>query len=121
MGVPPPPPPGPPAPLGPPPPPMGGLKLGGMGGGGGDMRGALLQSIQKGAKLKKTVTVDKSAPAIAGKVSGSGNVGNVTQSNTVKSPSNNGSMTNGGNAKLGGIFEGMSKMPTLKPVGGRGE
>lgn len=110
MGVPPPPPPGPP---GPPPPPMGGLKLGGSGGSGGDTRAALLQSIQSGAKLKKVVTVDKSAPLIAGKVGG------TNQTSAVKAPSNNGSMTNGG--KLGGIFEGMSKMPTLKPVGGRGE
>lgn len=32
-----------------------------------DNRNALLASIQKGAKLKKTVTVDKSGPAITGK------------------------------------------------------
>lgn len=68
MAIPPPPPPGPPAPPGPPPPPIGGLKLGGSKGGGGDQRSALLQSIQKGTKLKKTVTVDKSGPAISGKV-----------------------------------------------------
>jgi hypothetical protein len=38
--------------------------------GGGDMRGALLGQIQKGAKLKKTVTVDKSGPLVAGKIAG---------------------------------------------------
>lgn len=34
---------------------------------GGDQRGLLLQSIRAGKTLKKTVTVDKSAPAGAGK------------------------------------------------------
>lgn len=33
----------------------------------GDNRNLLLQSIRAGKTLKKTVTVDKSAPAIAGK------------------------------------------------------
>jgi hypothetical protein len=37
--------------------------------GGGDMRNALLGQIQKGTKLKKTKTVDKSGPLIAGKIS----------------------------------------------------
>jgi len=34
----------------------------------GDQRGLLLQSIRAGKTLKKTVTVDKSAPAVAGKL-----------------------------------------------------
>lgn len=34
---------------------------------GGDNRGALLQSIRQGAKLKKAVTNDRSAPAVGGK------------------------------------------------------
>jgi hypothetical protein len=38
--------------------------------GGGDMRNALLGQIQKGAKLKKVQTVDKSAPLVAGKIAG---------------------------------------------------
>lgn len=33
----------------------------------GDGRGMLLQSIRAGKTLKKTVTVDKSAPVISGK------------------------------------------------------
>ncbi|PRP89803.1 hypothetical protein PROFUN_00145 [Planoprotostelium fungivorum] len=62
-GAPPPPPPS----GGPPPPPPAAPKApsapaGGGGGGGG--RNALLSSIQQGAKLKKTVTVDKSAPIL---------------------------------------------------------
>lgn len=50
----------------PPPPPQAGPSAGlSM----GDNRGLLLQSIRAGKTLKKTVTVDKSAPAIAGKLS----------------------------------------------------
>lgn len=109
---------------------MGGLKLGG--GGGGDNRNALLQSIQMGAKLKKVQTVDKSGPLIAGKVSGAGSGGSAAASS---SPSTTGGVRrptaavgNGagvgsvgaGAPKLGGIFEGLSSMPKLKPVGSRG-
>lgn len=138
MAIPPPPPPGPP------PPPV--FKMGnpvassGGGGGGGDMRNALLESIQKGTKLKKAVTVDKSGPAVAGRVAGSGGASSVKSSNNVNSSSSSGSlssngrpgggltagapavppaMSNGG-PKLGGIFEGLSSMPKLKPVN-RGE
>lgn len=39
-------------------------------GGGGDMRNALLGQIQKGAKLKKVQTVDKSTPTGVGKIAG---------------------------------------------------
>lgn len=125
MAIPPPPPPGPP---GPPPPPIGGLKLGApakSSGGGGDPRSALLQSIQKGAKLKKTVTVDKSAPVISGKVTSniSSNSNNSNNSSTNSGPprlpnASSGTVSNG-MPKLGGIFEGMSTMPKLKPVGAR--
>lgn len=53
----------PPPPAAPPPPVFTAPK-----GGGPDDRGALLKSIRQGAKLKKTVTVDKSAPMIPGKL-----------------------------------------------------
>ncbi|RXG51845.1 hypothetical protein Avbf_07696 [Armadillidium vulgare] len=61
----PPPPPPPPAP-GPPkrPPQPSGAKKAGVGDGGALNRGALLASIEKGAKLKKTVTNDRSAPIV---------------------------------------------------------
>lgn len=75
----------------PPPPPPGALpkakpvQLGKIGGGNpNDNRNALLSSIQKGTKLKKTVTVDKSGPLIPGKTS------NVTSSAPVSSPSRSG-------------------------------
>lgn len=119
MAIPPPPPPGPP---GPPPPPMGGLKLGSIGNnkgsGGGDTRSALLQSIQMGAKLKKTVTVDKSGPLLSGKVASNNN---GLSSGAPSRPPPPSSGDGNGMPKLGGIFGGMSTMPKLKPVGGRGE
>ena len=61
-GPPPPPPPGAP-PMMPPPPTFTPAKSG-----GGDERSALLDSIRKGAKLKKAVTNDKSAPLIGGSI-----------------------------------------------------
>lgn len=62
----------PPPPPGPPPPPMMAppKKFTPAALSGGDNRNALLGQIQKGAKLKKVTTVDKSGPLIAGKVSG---------------------------------------------------
>lgn len=92
------------------------------GSGGGDTRSALLQSIQKGAKLKKTTTVDKSGPIGAGRIQDAGS-NNNTRSNsgapTRPPPPNNGSAQMNGTPKLKGIFEGMPAMPKLKPVGGR--
>lgn len=66
MPPPPPPPPGPPPP-GPPPPPGGGPKGVGKKSApppSGAGRGALLSSIQKGTKLKKAETNDRSAPIV---------------------------------------------------------
>lgn len=60
---PPPPPPGPPPP-GPPPSSAKGFKVKAAPAGAG--RGALLGSIQQGARLKKTVTNDRSAPTVGG-------------------------------------------------------
>ncbi|CAK1579978.1 unnamed protein product [Parnassius mnemosyne] len=106
----PPPPPGPPPPGPPPPPVFGGAAKGGS----SDNRSALLSSIRQGAKLKKTVTVDKSGPYIPGKVTsvarGSSTVGNGVQSGAPV-PNGGGSIGPG----LGGLFAG--GMPKLRPTG----
>eukprot|EP00121_Abeoforma_whisleri_P013973 Awhi_evm1s12892 len=57
----------PPPPPGPPPPPVAAAKMPSTKG-----RGDLLSSIQKGTKLKKAVTVDKSGPVLGGVKSGGG-------------------------------------------------
>lgn len=90
-----------------------------------DPRSALLQSIQKGAKLKKATTVDKSGPLLAGRITNSNSsnnsISNSTNSNAPSRPTvpmtNNAQQS--GMPKLGGIFEGMTSMPKLKPVGAR--
>ncbi|XP_055316855.1 WAS/WASL-interacting protein family member 2 isoform X2 [Sitodiplosis mosellana] len=112
----PPPPPGPP---GPPPPPIGNLKLGAPAFGkssGGDPRSALLASIQQGAKLKKTTTVDKSGPLVSGRIADANSNNGRTNS---AAPSRPPPPNNGTNGTLRGPFEGMSGMPKLKPIGGR--
>ncbi|XP_031640178.1 WAS/WASL-interacting protein family member 2 isoform X4 [Contarinia nasturtii] len=125
MAIPPP----PPAP-GPPPPPIGNLKLGapafGKSSGGADPRSALLLSIQKGAKLKKTTTVDKSGPLGVGRIADANNSTSSSNARTNSSgaptrppPPNGSSAQINGTPKLKGIFEGLSSMPKLKPVGGR--
>ncbi|KAK9889586.1 hypothetical protein WA026_006960 [Henosepilachna vigintioctopunctata] len=79
---------------------------------GSDDRSALLKSIQKGTKLKKTVTNDKSGPVI----------GKVTNNNSATSV-NNGPISNFGSSPapngmaLGGLFAG--GMPKLKPTKNR--
>lgn len=100
---------------------MSGLKLGGGGGGGADPRSALLNSIQKGTKLRKTTTVDKSGPALSGRVcdgdAGAAPKRTLNNNNNSMSSNNNNNMGNGA-PKLGGLFEGLSQMPKLKPVNG---
>ncbi|XP_067217317.1 WAS/WASL-interacting protein family member 1 isoform X2 [Linepithema humile] len=84
----------------------------------GDQRGLLLQSIRTGKTLKKTVTVDKSAPAVAGKVKGeatSPSLNSNSRNNNSNTVSNS---NNGGPMSLGGLFAG--GMPKLKPTGLRG-
>lgn len=71
-----PPPPPPMAPAAPPPPLFKAPKN--SGGGGANERDALLKSIRKGAKLKKAVTNDRSAPVIAGSYKRCDRKGNVT-------------------------------------------
>ncbi|XP_015182169.1 PREDICTED: WAS/WASL-interacting protein family member 1-like [Polistes dominula] len=84
-------------------------------------RSLLLQSIREGKALRKTVTVDKSAPAISGKVKGdststtSGSSGNNGPNAFNSSIANN---NNSGPIGLGGLFS--SGMPKLKPTGLRG-
>lgn len=56
----------PPPPPAAPPPPLPAFSAPKGSGGAPDDRSALLKSIRQGAKLKKTVTVDKSAPVIPG-------------------------------------------------------
>lgn len=74
-------------PMPPPPPPMGGFKLDIAKppsiAGGGDPRSALLSSIQKGAKLKKVTTNDKSGVVGAGQVTGATASGSNAASSSV--------------------------------------
>ncbi|XP_076167959.1 uncharacterized protein LOC143147026 [Ptiloglossa arizonensis] len=82
-------------------------------------RTLLLQSIRAGKTLKKTVTVDKSLPAVSGRIKGepgnssSSNNRENNSSNVVTSGINN--TSNGGPIGLGGLFS--SGMPKLKPIG----
>ncbi|XP_068216266.1 WAS/WASL-interacting protein family member 1-like isoform X2 [Palaemon carinicauda] len=109
-----PPPPPPPAPGGlgpraPPPPRLPAAKVGG-GGGANDIN-ALLSDIRGGARLKKTVTNDRSAPVIDGKSKPSTNGGSYGGGGG----GGGGGMMNGGVPQLGGLFAG--GMPKLKPTG----
>ncbi|XP_050454162.1 WAS/WASL-interacting protein family member 3-like isoform X2 [Cataglyphis hispanica] len=84
----------------------------------GDNRNLLLQSIRAGKTLKKTVTVDKSAPAIAGKVKGESISPSLSSNSRTNSSNAAISSSNGGPMSLGGLFAG--GMPKLKPTGLRG-
>ncbi|XP_014487316.1 PREDICTED: verprolin-like isoform X2 [Dinoponera quadriceps] len=99
-----------PAPPPPPPP----LQFNSSGPPAGDNRNLLLQSIRAGKTLKKTVTVDKSAPAVTGRVKGESTSPSFSNNNSTVS----GYSSNGGPMQLGGLFA--SGMPKLKPTGLRG-
>lgn len=107
----------------PPPPPQAGASTGPP---VGDNRGLLLQSIRAGKTLKKTVTVDKSSPAISGRVrnestsslSSLSSSNSRTNSSGAMSSSSSSNSSNGGPMSLGGLFVG--GMPKLKPTGLRG-
>lgn len=73
---------------------------------------ALLQEIQKGKRLRKAETIDKSAPAIDVPKSKSGGGGGGISRAPTSSTAGGGA---GGPPQLGGLFAG--GMPKLKPAG----
>ena len=117
--MPPPPPPGPPAP-----PPPGPARPSGPAfkpsKGGGD-RGDLLKSIQKGAKLKKVETNDRSSPILGNNKNTNSGGGGGGQGNRGVAQNQGGGGQEGGGAPgplpgIGGLFAG--GMPKLKSRGG---
>jgi WAS/WASL-interacting protein len=98
-----PPPPPPPPPAAPTPPPLG--------------RNALLNDIQKGRRLKKAITNDRSAPVIDGKkTSVSSSSGGRVRSSSASGGSNSVGINTATPPGLGGLFAG--GMPRLKSRGG---
>ncbi|OAA81755.1 Actin-binding WH2 [Akanthomyces lecanii RCEF 1005] len=134
-GPPPPPPPPPPPGMGgpppPPPPPPGGAP-GGIPGRPPPGRGALLADISKGKSLKKAVTNDRSAPAVAGGGTSSSGPpaggappvpglappvpGNRARSNSDQGTGGTSAGLESAAPQLGGLFAG--GMPKLKKRGG---
>jgi hypothetical protein len=75
----------------------------------------LLKQIQAGKNLKKTVTNDRSAPAVAGsKVGGGGGAGHSAP--TIASAG--AASASAGPPQIGGLFAG--GIPKLKPAGSSG-
>ena len=117
--MPPPPPPGPPAPPPPGPARASGPAFKPTSKGGGD-RGDLLKSIQKGAKLKKVETNDRSSPILgANKNTNSGGGGGQGSRGVAQNQGGGGQEGGGAPGPLpgiGGLFAG--GMPKLKSRGG---
>lgn len=83
---------------------------------GGAGRGALLASIQKGAKLKKAETNDRSAPITASKPTASGGAARGGGGSVRGSTISSGATPAAGPMGLGALFA--NGAPKLKPVGG---
>ncbi|XP_066587057.1 WAS/WASL-interacting protein family member 1-like isoform X2 [Prorops nasuta] len=98
----------------PPPPPPPTFNIGNAGGDQG--RGMLLQSIRAGKTLRKTVTVDKSGPAISGKVTGeTGAQYSGYRKNETSNINSTSNVSNTGTVNLSGIF--LTGIPKLKQTG----
>lgn len=76
----------------------------------------LLKSIQAGKSLKKTVTNDRSAPAVdTGKGGGGGRGPSIASAPSVSGGGGGGGPPAGGPPQLGALFAG--GMPKLRPAG----
>lgn len=78
------------------------------------MRGALLNQIQKGTKLKKVTTVDKSVPIGAGKIAGEPRVSTSPIKSNKSSPDSSVSSPRGGPKGFMSLTDELQHKLTLK-------